>query len=249
MGVWGVAILSNDIAEDIKFIYKDLLGDGYSNEEASQVIIQEFLNELDAEEISIFWLSFALIQWKLGRLQENVKNKALEIIDSGVELENWNEDLKLKKKRETVLLKLKQQLNLPQPVAKKIPKRFVADTTFKAGDAISYQLASADYIILKVIDIIEEWIGDRYPLFEICDWYGKVIPSKDEISKLSIKSHSSDEEKQRPQKIAVYPFSKMDMAMKRASLIAENIPVKSDNQPPYTLLSWKELDEYIGDIR
>ena len=53
MGVWGVAILSNDIAEDIKFIYKDLLGNGYSNEDASQVIIQEFLNELDAEEMGI----------------------------------------------------------------------------------------------------------------------------------------------------------------------------------------------------
>ena len=249
MGVWGVAILSNDIAEDIKFRYKDLLGNGYSNEDASQIIIEENLNELDNEEILIFWLSFALIQWKLGRLQENIKNKALEIIDSGVELENWNEDLKLKKRRETALFKLKQQLILPQPAAKKIPKRFVADTAFKAGDAISYQLASGDYIILKVIDIIEQWTGDRYPLFEICDWYGKVIPSKDEISKLSVKIDIFDEERKRPQKIAVFPHSKMDKAIKKAKLIAENILVSYDNQPPYTLLTWKELDEYIHDIR
>lgn len=45
MGVWGVAILSNDIAEDISFRYKDLLGGNYSNEEASRIVIKEFLSE------------------------------------------------------------------------------------------------------------------------------------------------------------------------------------------------------------
>ncbi|WP_230504969.1 hypothetical protein [Sutcliffiella rhizosphaerae] len=64
---------------------------------------------------------FALIQWKLGRLQEEIKNKALQIIDRGNDLEHWEEDPKLKKKRETVLLQLKGQLNSPQPQAKKVP--------------------------------------------------------------------------------------------------------------------------------
>lgn len=160
MGAWGVAILSDDIAEDVNFRYKDLLGDNYSNEEASRIVIEEYLNELDDEEITAFWLSFALIQWKLGRLQEEVKNKALQIIDSGSDLERSEEDPKLKKKRESVLLKLKEQLNSPQPQAKKVPKRFVSETTLKAGDAISYELLSGDYIILKVIGIIEQWTGD-----------------------------------------------------------------------------------------
>lgn len=120
MGAWGVAILSNDIAEDISFIYKDLLGDKYSNEDASKIVINEFLNDLDDDEITTFWLSLALIQWKLGRLQEDVKTKALHIIESGIDLEHWEEDLKVKKKREVVLLKLKDQLNSPQPETKKV---------------------------------------------------------------------------------------------------------------------------------
>ncbi|WP_251129919.1 hypothetical protein [Exiguobacterium sp. CH10] len=66
MRVWGVTILSNDLAEGIRFSYKDLLGDGYSNEQASERIIQECVDELDAEEMTLFWLSFALIQWKHG---------------------------------------------------------------------------------------------------------------------------------------------------------------------------------------
>ncbi|MGE6204228.1 hypothetical protein [Guptibacillus hwajinpoensis] len=168
MGAWGVAIFSDDIAEDISLRYKDLLGDNYSSEEASKIVIDEFDSELDEEEITTFWISFALIQWKLGRLQDEVKVKALQVIDSGDDLIRWDEDPKLKQKRETVLLKLKEQLNSTQPEAKEVRKRFISETFLKAGDAISYRLLSESYIILKVIDILEEWNGDRYPLFEIC---------------------------------------------------------------------------------
>ncbi|WP_214795799.1 MULTISPECIES: hypothetical protein [unclassified Exiguobacterium] len=248
MGVWGVAILSNDLAEDIRFSYKDLLGDGYSNEQASERVIQEHIDELDDEEMILFWLSFALIQWKLGRLQDHVKQNAVEIIDSGIELENWNDDLKLKKKREAVLLKLKHQLNQPQPLAKKIPKRFVANTTFKSGDIVSFQMDSSEYILLKVIDIIEQWTRDRYPLFEIYDWQGKEIPSLDEISTLRLKTEPYDDDEDMPRKIAVYQSGKRDPFVKRASLIAEGFPVTSDTEPPYTLLSWKGLNAFICDM-
>ncbi|MDR7002927.1 hypothetical protein [Neobacillus niacini] len=248
MGAWGVAILSDDIAEDVNFRYKDLLGDNYSNEEASRIVIEEYLNELDDEEITAFWLSFALIQWKLGRLQEEVKNKVLQIIDSGSDLERSEEDPKLKKKRESVLLKLKEQLNSPQPQAKKVPKRFVSETTLKAGDAISYELLSGDYIILKVIGIIEQWTGDRYPLFEICDWMGKEIPSKEQINKLDLKKETFENGNQKLNKL-VFPGGKRDNPTKRIRVIAENVGIKLSMEPPYTLLTWKEFDEYLAKYK
>ncbi|MGI1806599.1 hypothetical protein ACRPK8_12810 [Exiguobacterium sp. TDN 0502] len=91
--------MSDDIAEDISFRYKDLLGDNFTNEEATKVVIEEYLDEIDDEKITAFWLSFALIQWKLERLQDQVKSEALHIIESGVDLNRWEEDPKLKKKR------------------------------------------------------------------------------------------------------------------------------------------------------
>lgn len=245
MGAWGVAILSDDIAEDVSFRFKDLLGDNYSNEEASRIVTEEYLNELDDEEITAFWLSFALIQWKLGRLQEEVKNKALQIIDSGADLERWGEDTKLKKKREAVLLKLKEQLNSPQPQAKKVPKRFVSETTLKAGDAISYQLLSGDFIILKVIGIIEQWTRDRYPLFEICDWMGKEVPSKEQINQLGLKKETFENGSQELNKLALFPAGKRDDPSKRIRVIAEDVRIKLDMETPYTLLTWRELDEYL----
>ncbi|EJR26152.1 hypothetical protein IIG_05474 [Bacillus cereus VD048] len=109
MGAWGVAILSDDIAKDIQLIYKDLLGNEYSNEEASRIVIEEYQTELDDEEIIVFWLAFACIQWKLGRLQENVKLEALQIIESGADLSRWEDEPKLQRKREVVLNKLREQ--------------------------------------------------------------------------------------------------------------------------------------------
>ncbi|MDA1761309.1 hypothetical protein PDK32_13580 [Bacillus cereus] len=248
MGVWGVAILSDDIAEDIKLLYKDLLANEYSNEDASRIVIEEYKNELDDEETIVFWLVFSSIQWKLGRLQENVKQEALQIIESGADLARWEEEPKLQKKREVVLNKLREQLHSPQPEAKKVPKRFITNTSLKAGDAVSYELVSGSYIILKVIEIIEEWNGDRYPLFEICDWEGKEVPSKEQINQFGLKKKIYEDGKQEMMKLAIYPSGKRDNPTKRMQVIAEDVKVVLNIGTPYTVLDWKELDNYLHEM-
>ncbi|HHP1038794.1 TPA: hypothetical protein ACR3S6_002511 [Bacillus thuringiensis] len=248
MGAWGVAILSGDIAEDIKLLYKDLLANEYSNEDASRIVIEEYKNELDNEETIVFWLVFASIQWRLGRLQENVKQEALQIIESGADLARWEEEPKLQKKREVVLNKLREQLHSRQPEAKKVPKRFIANTSLKAGDAVSYELVSGSCIILKVIEIIEEWHGDRYPLFEICDWEGKEVPSKEQINQFGLKKRIYEDGKQEMMKLAIYPSGKRDNPTKRMQIVAENVKVVLNVGTPYTVMSWKELDNYLHEI-
>ncbi|ANC05932.1 MULTISPECIES: hypothetical protein [Bacillus cereus group] len=248
MGAWGVALLSDDIAEDIKLLYKDLLANEYSNEDASRIVIEEYKNELDDEETIVFRLVFSSIQWKLGRLQENVKQEALQIIESGADLARWEEEPKLQKKREVVLNKLREQLHSRQPEAKKVPKRFIANTSLKAGDAVSYELVSGSCIILKVIEIIEEWHGDRYPLFEICDWEGKEVPSKEQINQFGLKKRIYEDGKQEMMKLAIYPSGKRDNPTKRMQIVAENVKVVLNVGTPYTVMSWKELDNYLHEI-
>ncbi|MGG5740451.1 MULTISPECIES: hypothetical protein [Bacillus cereus group] len=245
MGAWGVAILSDNIAKDIQLIYKDLLGNEYSNEEASRLVIEAYQTELDDEEIIVFWLAFACIQWKLGRLQENVKHEALQIIESGADLARWEDEPTLQRKREVVLNKLREQLHSPQPQAKKVPKRFIANTSLKAGDAVSYELVSGNYIILKVIEIIEEWYGDRYPLFEICDWEGKEIPSKEQIEQLDLKKRIYEDGKQEIMKLAIYPSGKRDNSAERIQVVAEDVNIVLDIEPPYALICWKEFDDHL----
>ncbi|WP_088011651.1 hypothetical protein [Gottfriedia acidiceleris] len=132
-----------------------------------------------------------------------------------------------------------------QPQAKKIPKRFIANTDQKDGDVISYQLLSGDYILLKVILIIEEWTGDRYTLFEICDWRGKVIPTKEYISRLQLKEWIWENGDRELIKLVVYQAVKRDDPSNRIKKVAEKIDAILDKDPPHRLITWKELDKKL----
>jgi hypothetical protein len=102
MGAWGPAIFSDDIAQDIRTEYKYLLM-YRSDEESEQKIFDEFYSDLtNSDEESVFWFALALCEWKYGRLTDKVKNKALEFISNGEDLERWrDEGQQVLKKRET----------------------------------------------------------------------------------------------------------------------------------------------------
>ncbi|BCU81667.1 hypothetical protein JIR001_14500 [Polycladomyces abyssicola] len=247
MGAWGVGIFSDDVAETVRFHYKDLIGDGFTGKQATQILIEEFGKEMDTEDTLVFWLSLAAIQWKLGRLQDEVKTKAIEIIVSGVELERWKDDPKLKKKRQEVLNKLKEQLNSPQPSPKKVPKRFVEKTNLKIGDAISYRLLSGKYIILKVVEIAEEWTGDTHPIFVICDWVGETIPTKNEIDDLPLLEWTWVNGKKELKELSILRAGKKDNPEKRIQLIAEGVRIDKHQteKASKTLIYWKEFDKIL----
>ena len=125
MGTWGTAIFSDDTASDVRNDFRELIGDGLSPEEATARLMTRYGSIVDDPEGgTTFWLGLAVTQWKSGRLQESVKKRALEIIDSGADLRLWSEDEKLVKARAAVLAETRAQLLSPQPAAKRIPKTF-----------------------------------------------------------------------------------------------------------------------------
>ncbi|MEI6521345.1 MAG: hypothetical protein WCO98_15110, partial [bacterium] len=145
MGAWGTAIFSDDIASDIRNDYKDLIGDGLSPSEATNKILTEWDASIDdSDDGPVIWLALAVTQWKIGCLEERVKNKAIEVIDSGSNLERWTG--RDKEKRRIVLEKTKIQLESPQPATKKIPKRFKDHCDWKIGEVIAYTTLSKDKI-------------------------------------------------------------------------------------------------------
>jgi len=188
MGTWGTAIFSDDLASDIKLRFRNKIGSGKSSTEATDELLDEYEEEVnDSEESSVFWLSLASTQWNLGRLLENVKQKALEIIENGQDLERWNENEKEKNKRKKVLDKLKIQLLSEQPLAKIINKPFVRKTKMEKGDLLSYNIANDKFVILKVIEIGEDQNGDRYPLIEVLNYFDSSLPKLSQIHKLDAK--------------------------------------------------------------
>ena len=123
MGAWGANLYQDDVALDVKDEYKDILRRGKTNEEAMQEIIDKYQELLeDAEDRGVFWLALADTQWNLGRLDEQVKEQALEIIELGTDLKRWESNEKLYNKRKEILEKLKEKLLSPPPEEKRMPK-------------------------------------------------------------------------------------------------------------------------------
>ncbi len=143
MGAWGTAIFSDDTAADVRERFRDLLGDGLSAEEATSRLLAEYASSLDdPNDGPSFWLGLAVTQWKCGRLQADVKMRALQAIDSGADLRRWSGNAKLVNTRRAVLVKTREQLLSTQPPARRIAKRFRQANDWDVGELVSYRTTS-----------------------------------------------------------------------------------------------------------
>lgn len=142
MAIDGVKIIDSDSAYDI---YNDIV-ERYKNREDVEKIKKHWLgeeknfcfNELEAE---IYWTALAYALWKIGFLDDEIKNKALNIIQKGAS-EKWNEiDTKAQKQRQKVLDKLAIQISSENPKPIKIPKPLAPKTPcFEEGDVLAIEM-------------------------------------------------------------------------------------------------------------
>ena len=184
MGAWGTSIFSDDLAMDIRREYSVLLSVGKSSEEAEKMLIKYFssiMNCNDPDE-DVFWFALALCEWKKGRLSQFVKEKALDALENGRDLNRWNTvgNEKNYEKRKKVLKELKSTLLSPMPPAKKIKKPTVHHCPWKVGSLLAYRIVSnkaylcghpcnMKYVLLRVVRI------DKNPVSKLFDtgWYNE----------------------------------------------------------------------------
>lgn len=186
MGAWGTGIFQNDVSDDVKIEYKNKLKMGKSDEEALQEILlenAEFLN--DDEDKFDFWFGLASVMSDLGRLTDEVKETALELIDVGdlFRFEGSKNDLKMRK---AALEKLREKLVGEQPERKRIPVTKAFLCPWKPNDVLIYKLDSEcykdkpyfnEYIVLLVDELVNYDVdiplGDVLPItyLKICGEY------------------------------------------------------------------------------
>ena len=184
MGAWGTNLYQNDVAGDIKESYINKQRAGKTSQEALRELMEEdrVLFEDDDDKYSA-WFALADVMWKYGHLTEEVKNRALELIESEPVEEIWVNKKEIKS-RKAVLEKLKDKLPSELPPYKKIPvhKPFITD--WKPGEIYLYQIKTLPndpancensnkyigwWIILYVTSLIEreekvKGITDVFPL-------------------------------------------------------------------------------------
>ena len=147
MGAWNASINGNDTAQDLKSEYQAAFF--YNDVETALVKIDAYVrsmfDESDEEEWSCYYYSLADFMWKHGILTEDVRVRAIDMIDSGFGLEIWElEGTSTLNKRKKVLAEFREKLLSPQPPKKKIRLNLHTKPIFQTGDLISLQLKTLD---------------------------------------------------------------------------------------------------------
>ncbi|TCJ30786.1 hypothetical protein [Nocardioides jejuensis] len=190
MGAWGPAIFSDDTACDIRGDYRELLEDQVPDDEATQQTIDAYAH-LGEDEKHAFWLVLAAAQSALGRLDDNVKTRALEVIDRGIGLELWEEEGPRElAKRKASLAKLRTQLTGEQPVRKAVRRPWRDVTELAAGDVLAFETAGT-LRLLRVLRIDDHRVGIA-PIVGWLDWAGNRVPSERKIRKLKVRMRAHD---------------------------------------------------------
>jgi hypothetical protein len=185
MGTWGTALFSDDTASDVREDFRELIGDGVDVETATARMIEEWRPGADPDEASTFWLALAATQWQLGRLLPDVCSRAIEIIDAGLDLTRWRDSREVSK-RERVLVALRAKLLSPQPVAKRVPRRFRSTNDWPLGSLHAYELRSRELCVFRVIGHHTDK-GGTAPVVEMLDWIGSSVPRLEVLNDLPVR--------------------------------------------------------------
>lgn len=149
MGSWGTAVYANDTSSDVR----DMCNEVYplvGIEKGTQLILEEYAEIVNSDsadnDCADFWFALADWQWKHGILTDEVKAKAVALLDAHTGIEEWEESGTAAdvKKRLAVMDKLLTQLTAPQP-AVNLPKPKIAKPRHKPGDIIIVHTCTKDH--------------------------------------------------------------------------------------------------------
>ncbi len=211
MGAWSVSITGNDTAQDLMSEYAAAFYK-YEPEEAVQridnYVRSNMFDESDEGEWCDYYYSLSDFMWRKGILTDEVKEKAIRMIDSGFGLELWAEEgEKTLKKRQQVLSEFKKKLTSPMPPKKKIKLNINTERIFNNGDLIAIQLQTAGkpytkndeklmsddefhsfdgkYILMQLIDCYPSWsssivpeVKDYWAYFRLFDGVYDTVPQE-----------------------------------------------------------------------
>lgn len=214
MGTWNASINGNDTAQDLKPEYQAAFF--YNDVETALAKIDAYVrndfDESDEEEWSSYYYSLAEFMWKHGILTNEVRDRAVEMINSGFGLDIWEAEGKSAlNKRKKVLAEFREKLLSPQPPKKKIRFNLHMKPIFQSGDLIALQLKTNDkhypahsklgeqffrsydgkYIVLRKVgdkvnqySYIEPQLKDHWAVFQLYNKIFEKCPTKAELENI-----------------------------------------------------------------
>lgn len=144
MGTWGPGLYANDLARDLKSTIASVIRLPLEHSELVSLLKDSFpgqSSQEDDEEYTSFWLVVADQFHKLGVSDPDVFERAIGIVDSGMDL-NCPERKELsaldRRKREKVLAELRERLTKPPPNKARKTLRKPQPLLMNAGDLVIF---------------------------------------------------------------------------------------------------------------
>ena len=92
MGTWGTGIFENDTAGDVRDAFEDELLAGVDVPTATGHVLRKYADELDdIDDGPVIYLALAALQLEHGALQPDIRERALQVINTGEGLDAWEE--------------------------------------------------------------------------------------------------------------------------------------------------------------
>lgn len=184
MGTWGTGLFSSDSACDIRDFYRERIEEGVDDTEATRLTLETFRSYLDdPDEGAGLLIALAVTQSKIGRLDPDLRGRALAAIDTGADLAIWaQENPKLVPKRRAVLNQARAQLIGDQPAPKRLRPPPRPSCGLIAGDILALSLPNG-VALLRVVRVKSHRRGET-PYLERLDFDGSEVPSAGELEQL-----------------------------------------------------------------
>lgn len=239
MGAWGPGLFQDDVAEDVRDGYRELVGDGLPGPAATDELMRRMADAIeDADDGPVFWIALAATQWKLGRLEDRVRNRALAAIRAGGDLARW-EHVAERRRRSQVLSKLEQDLLSPPRPVSKVPAKLRTTTPLRRGDVASYRLTDGRLVVLRVLGVIGSE-RDNYPIVDVADWVGTQVPANaGDLPARAPRSRVGTEV------LTLVQHRYGEFPSERIEIVGRGVPLGARRLDPSLMFSWTKLDEVL----
>jgi len=170
MSISGPGLYQDDTGFDVRSIFRELVSDGKTASEARAQLVAEWAGLLDdRDQACAFWLALADTESRTGRLEDEVRDRALALIESGEDLARFEYAAPLHRKRRLVLDDLRARLLGPQRAPLRIRKPFRSVSPVGVGDVFTFTLPSGRVVWLRCLAVHGDAL-DSSPTVEALDW-------------------------------------------------------------------------------
>jgi len=148
MATDGVKIIDGDTAHDTYWGIMDLYDSGVSVEDIKKKNQFPQNDYFDDFEYEIYATSYALAIWEIGGMTDDILQELRKIIDKGVGVETWAEEIDSKagKQRQKELDKLWKKISEPNVKIRARKKyRKITNFHFQPDDLLAFQIKDGSY--------------------------------------------------------------------------------------------------------